>query len=320
MADDGGFPAFDLEVPDDGYAWWYVDAFSDDRRYGITLIAFVGSVFSPYYARARRRMPAAAGDHCALNVALYGDGVRRWAMTERGAAQVRRRRERFAVGASELAWLDGALLVRVDETAVPLPRPVTGTVTVRPRALHGETYTLDPAGRHRWRPLATDCRVRVAFERPAVVWEGPGYLDTNAGDEPLERAFRRWDWSRAHADGVSRVYYDVLRRDGSSAGLALEFEAGGAASPVTPPPTVALPRSRWGVARGVRSEKGVPATLRRLEDTPFYTRSLLAASIDGRPATAVHESLSLERFRTRWVRALLPFRMPRIAWTRRLTD
>ncbi len=35
--------------------WWYVDALSDDGRHGLTLIAFIGSVFSPYYAWARRR-------------------------------------------------------------------------------------------------------------------------------------------------------------------------------------------------------------------------------------------------------------------------
>ena len=43
----------------DGYVWWYVDALSDDGRHGLTLIAFIGSVFSPYYALARRR---GAGD------------------------------------------------------------------------------------------------------------------------------------------------------------------------------------------------------------------------------------------------------------------
>jgi carotenoid 1,2-hydratase len=29
---------------------------------------------------------------------------------------------------------------------------------------------------------------------------------------------------------------------------------------------------------------------------------------------AVHESLSLERFRAGWVHAMLPFRMPRALW------
>ena len=48
-------PRFDQAVPPGGYAWWYVDALSDDGRHALTIIAFIGSVFSPYYAAARRR-------------------------------------------------------------------------------------------------------------------------------------------------------------------------------------------------------------------------------------------------------------------------
>jgi carotenoid 1,2-hydratase len=50
---------------------------SDDGRHGLTLIAFVGSVFSPYYAWARRRGEAPALNHCSINVALYGP-LGRW--------------------------------------------------------------------------------------------------------------------------------------------------------------------------------------------------------------------------------------------------
>ena len=50
-------PAFDVAVPDSGYRWWYVDGISDDGRDGIVVIAFIGSVFSPYYFRARARGP-----------------------------------------------------------------------------------------------------------------------------------------------------------------------------------------------------------------------------------------------------------------------
>ena len=56
--------------------WWYLDALSDDGRHGLTVIAFIGSVFSPYYALARRRGAGDPLDHCALNVALYGAGGR----------------------------------------------------------------------------------------------------------------------------------------------------------------------------------------------------------------------------------------------------
>ncbi len=77
-------PRFDEVVPPNGYRWWYIDALSADARHGLTIIGFVGSVFSPYYAWARRKGPADAGNHCAINVALYGDAGHRWSMTERG--------------------------------------------------------------------------------------------------------------------------------------------------------------------------------------------------------------------------------------------
>ena len=70
-----------------GYAWWYVDALSDDGQHGLTLIAFIGSVFSPYYAWARRRGPADPQNHCALNVALYGPGGNRWAHDRTAAGE-----------------------------------------------------------------------------------------------------------------------------------------------------------------------------------------------------------------------------------------
>ncbi len=51
--------------------------------------------------------------------------------------------------------------------------------------------------------------------------------------------------------------------------------------------------------------------LRRFEDAPFYSRSLLAARICGEAVEPVHEALDLDRFRNPLVRAMLPFRMPR---------
>ncbi len=74
-----GYLEFDRPVPPSGYAWWYVDALSDDERHGLTLIVMIGSVFSPYYAQARRGGPTNPEEHSALNVALYGavDGLGR---------------------------------------------------------------------------------------------------------------------------------------------------------------------------------------------------------------------------------------------------
>jgi len=308
-----GRPRFDEPVPRDGYRWWYLDGRSDDGRFGLVLIALLGSVFSPYYVRARRRGAADPLDHCALNVALYGAGRKRWALTERSRRQLRREPSALVLGPSTLAWEGDALTARIAEVTVPLPSRLRGTVRLHPGSLVPDRFALDTERRHHWRAIAPCARIEVDFERPALRWSGRAYLDSNWGQEPLEEGFASWSWSRSPLpDGGTAVLYDLDRRRGGDRSLALRFAPGGQARGFSPPPPVGLPRTLWRVGRTTRADPGrPPAVLRTLEDTPFYARSLLGLEMCGEPLEAVHESLSLERFRRAWVRGLLPFRMPR---------
>ena len=273
-------------------------------------------MFSPYYARVRGRTArgeADAMDHCAFNVALYGDAGKRWAMTERGARHVERHAEVLRVGPSAMHWDGETLTLTIDEVTVPWPSRLRGTVRLHPAALMTQPYALDAAGRHRWQPIAPCARVEVELESPALRWSGAGYLDTNQGDVPLERDFLRWDWSRAALAGHrTAALYDVARRDGTPLSLALAFGADGSVQPFEPPPRAKLGAGLWRVERGTRSDAGTAARVEQtLEDAPFYARSVVSATLLGQPVKAVHESLSLERFSAPWVRMLLPFRMPR---------
>lgn len=311
-----GGPRFDLSVARGGYAWWYVDALSQDGRHGITLIAFIGSVFSPYYAWARRVGNPDPRDHCSLNVALYGEGARRWTMTERTRARLHQSTDCLAIGPSSLAWNGETLIARICETAAPIPSPVRGEVRVRPTAITGQDFALDPSGRHRWWPIAPSAQVEVTFERPDLRWTGSGYFDMNSGCEPLERGFRSWDWSRAAlADGTA-ILYDTRARQGAGTALGLRIDGNGEIEELGAPPRVGLPGSRiWRIARGTRCEPGFQAVVARtLEDTPFYVRSLIHTRLFGGDVTAMHESLCLDRFASPWVQAMLPFRMPRTGW------
>lgn len=308
------FAAFDTGVPDGGYRWWYLDALSEDGRHGVVVIAFVGSVFSPYYYRARQRGAGEPEDYCAINVALYGTGAGRWAMTERPAGAIARDARQFTIGPSRLAWRDGALQVDVRERAAPFGRRLAGRIRLTPEFLNERAFALDEAARHHWQPLAPRARVELEFERPSLRFQGGGYLDTNHGDEALEEGFLCWNWSRSESRERTRLTYDVTGRDGRERPLAIEFGARGDLRHAQPGPRHRLGRSGWGVAREVRSER-VARIHRTLEDTPFYARSTLALGDGAAPELAVHESLSLARFRAPWVRLLLPFRMPRNPWT-----
>ena len=80
-------------------------------------------------------------------------------------------------------------------------------------------------------------------------------------------------------------------------------------------PSASPPHSAWRVQRTARGEADAPLhVLQNLTDAPFYARSLLNAHWLGEPVTAMHESLSLQRFDSAWVQAMLPFRMPRVTW------
>ncbi len=228
-------------------------------------------------------------------------------MTERGAASLQRSPTRLAIGRSGLTCRDGALEVRIDETCAPWPRRLRGHVRLLlPPTPNTAVHALDDAGRHRWRPIAPAARVEVVFEAPSCRWQGSAYLDTNAGTRPLEQDFSGWQWSReSRPGGGCRIHYDVARRDGSRRALALEGGPDGVLRPTDALPHMPLATTRWGIARQVR---GALALARTLEDGPFYARSQLVGA-DG--SGAVHESLSLDRFASRWVQALLPFRMPR---------
>jgi carotenoid 1,2-hydratase len=275
-------------------------------------------VFSPYYAGALRRAPAGevqADDHCSINVALYGAAGHRWAMTERGARHVLRRRQEFVVGPSRLHWADGALMIDIDEREAPWPRRLRGRVCVRPSALSTYVTSLDDAGRHRWGPIGPCSRIDVQFERPQLRWSGNSYLDSNEGDEPICRPFETWDWSRAMlADGSTAVVYDVRLRGGRERVIAERFAPDGTVSPFEPPPRQALPRTLWRLDRTMRTEPGVPARVEHtLEDTPFYVRSVLRSGLLGEEVTAMHETLAIPRLVSPVVQRMLPFRMPRRA-------
>ncbi len=236
-------------------------------------------------------------------------------MTERPQRRVRRDADHFQVGPSGLSWDGDTLVIELDEISAPLPYRVRGTVRVIPDMIGTTAFLLDPAGRHRWHPVAPRARVEVEMTHPDVAWTGRGYFDSNFGDEPLEDAFDDWHWSRAHGEKNVSVLYEGRRRDGTPFDLALKFDRQGRWHDVVQPAPAPLPRTGWLVKRATRADAGtVPRVIKTWIDAPFYARTALATRLFGEDVTAIHESLSLARFRSPVVQSMLPYRMPRSFW------
>jgi 1-hydroxycarotenoid 3,4-desaturase len=321
-----GRPRFDQPLAPTragAYRWWYVDGVSADGQHALTIIAFIGSVFSPYYRRALA-LSGNAGtvnplDHCAINVCLYSPGKKRWAMTERAARHVKQSTSTFTVGPSHLHWDGQALHIELDERATPIPYRVRGRVTVTPHAITDFTTAIDHQGRHRWHPIAPSAHLQVRMNDPDLQWEGSGYADANEGDEPITRGFTRWDWLRTcETSGATTVVYDVDPRGGLLPKLiARRFNGDGTHHAVDVSGRQTLAKTPlWRVERQVRSwtESTHLSLERTLEDTPFYARSMVKMGShldDPLSVLAMHETLDAHRLESTAVQWMLPWRMPR---------
>ncbi|MEM6481683.1 MAG: carotenoid 1,2-hydratase [Pseudomonadota bacterium] len=282
----------------------------DDGRRAISIIAFIGSVFSPWYAWSGRREPE---NHVCINVATYGPGGR-FAMTDRGRTALRQTRDNFTVGPSSLRWQNGQLIIDVDERgALPALGRVKGQITVTPKTpISDVELPLTEDGAHIWRPFAPTCDIDVDLHESDWQWRGHGYFDANFGTRALEQDFTHWSWGRFPREDGSTCFYDLRRIDGSRLKTGVDLDAEGFARLVTPPPDAPLRRTGWGIARTTPCDPGyTPRQTQPMLDAPFYCRSVVRTRIEGHETTGVHEVLDLTRFRSPLIKPMLAVRVPR---------
>ena len=106
-------PRFDIRVEKNGYAWWYIDGISKDGTKAISIIGFIGSVFSPWYKWSGRKVPQ---NNVCINVATYGPGGR-FTMTDRGSSALQQSKYSLTVGPSSMIWdeVEKSLVISINE-------------------------------------------------------------------------------------------------------------------------------------------------------------------------------------------------------------
>ncbi|MEL6551026.1 MAG: carotenoid 1,2-hydratase [Pseudomonadota bacterium] len=285
---------------------------SDCGTRAISIIGFIGSVFSPWYAWSGRRHPQ---NHCCINVATYGAGGR-FTMTDRGAGALRLSADRLEVGPSSMSWTGDELVIDINEvSSPPLISRVQGQVRVKPAAMTEVEMPLTPDGAHVWRPFAPTSSISVELDAPGWQWQGHGYFDANFGTRALEQDFSFWSWGRYPLGDGAACFYDADRLDGSQLATAIRFDADGGAEVMSrTPPLTRFRRSLWAVKRETRSDEGyLPHQVQNMLDAPFYSRSAVRTRIEGEETVGVHEALDLRRFRSPLLKPMLAVRVPRRA-------
>ncbi len=280
----------------------------------MSVIGFIGSVFSPWYRWSGRKNPQ---NHVCINVATYGKGGR-FTMTDRGTSALRQTASRFEVGPSMMRWEDDTLIIDIDEiSSPPLISRIKGQIRVIPSALTNVELALTDDNSHIWRPFAPRSRIEVDIDRPGWQWSGEGYFDANFGTRALEEDFSYWTWGRYPTGDGATCFYDATRLDGSELAAAFLFGEDGKASEIPLPPKAPMRRSLWAVKRETRGDAGAQARqVQNMLDAPFYSRSAVETTLNGERTRGVHEALDLTRFRSPLIKPMLAVRVPRRSrWT-----
>jgi carotenoid 1,2-hydratase len=275
----------------------------------VSVIGFIGSVFSPWYRWSGRKSPQ---NHVCINVATYGRGGR-FTMTDRGRSALRQTASRLQVGPSMMRWEDGRLIIDIDEiSSPPLISRVRGQIRVTPSAVTGVDLALTPDRSHVWRPFAPVADIEVEIDRPGWTWRGHGYFDANFGTRALEEDFGYWTWGRYPTPDGAQCFYDAERLDGTHLEAGIAFDRDGNARRIPLPPKTRFARSLWAVARETRADPGYrPRQVKNMLDAPFYSRSAVRTQLDGVETVGVHEALDLRRFRSPLLKPMLAVRVPR---------
>ena len=302
-------PNFNVSVGPNGYAWWYVDGLSDDHSKAVSVIGFIGSVFSPWYRWSGRKRPQ---NHVCINVATYGPGGR-FTMTDRGESALRQTASRLEVGPSMMRWEGDRLIIDINEmSSHPWINRIQGQITVIPSAVTQVELPLTQDDSHIWRPFAPRARINVDIDRPGWQWTGEGYFDANFGTRALEEDFSYWTWGRFPTKDGATCIYDATRLDGSELAAGFAFDPDGTARQIALPPKARMKRSLWALYRETRADLGYqPYQVRPMLDAPFYNRAAVRTQLDGEEVTGVHESLDLTRFRSPLLKPMLAVRVPR---------
>jgi carotenoid 1,2-hydratase len=262
------------ELPDTAgaYRWFYADVTAGE--YSAVFIFMVGSLFSARYSAGAPR-GARPLEHCAVNFALYHQGVRqRWVLSEYPTASVQRGGRALRIGRSLFEYgLDGTVRMEVDERCAPFGGAVRARLVLEPQAPAAEEVQLVPGLPHYWRALAPRAKARLEVSSEGLEAEGLGYHDSNHGEELLGERLPGWHWARVHGPEETVVDYHL---PGGVAPLRVTAGAVGTKSERRPLLAEARPTNLtgWGLRVPSRLYAGTTPVgePRLLESSPFYAR------------------------------------------------
>ncbi|MBC8136673.1 MAG: hypothetical protein H8F28_12360 [Fibrella sp.] len=206
-----------------GYEWWYFDAISDDERYVLVVIFFLGTPMSPYYKAVVDGKNPLPKDWCGVFVSLHEKTARGY--VEKGYAynvysesDLNRQPNRWApfglvIGTSGFNnWAPSSKSKPKHRWQIEVNESGLWFGTIQARLMFesrspAELSEIEGDEHHNWVCVAPACKVEGSVRLGSGEWvdfSGIGYHDHNFGTLPWSQT-RSWLWGRGrlvNKDGV----------------------------------------------------------------------------------------------------------------------
>ena len=213
--------------PSGGYEWWYFDALSADKEWGIVIIFYDGNPFSPKYIQSGiEGMPS---DYPAISVSLYKrsktefysfleykKGKFHWEVEPMTASVG----SNFFQKSEESGSLTYEILLN---QVLDSGHEISGKISFKSPLISDSIQEFEETrsgDQHLWnliQPRATvigSIEVKGKRNDYSIRFSGTGYHDHNKGYEPLKEEFDDWYWGRFHFSDSTLIYYVMNRKGG----------------------------------------------------------------------------------------------------------
>lgn len=218
--------------PSGGYEWWYFDALSTDKEWGIVVIFYDGNPFSPKYIQELNMqgdsIDALPNQFPAVSVSLYRKGkAEYYSFLEYGE-------DRFHWDEEDLTGSVGSNFFKqnIVDNQLEYELLITQTLDsghsinaklkfVSARLPEDLIEYDSPGEKHFWNLIQPRAKVSGSITVEGkktdrnILFNGEGYHDHNTGFEPMKDSFNDWYWGRFHFRGSTLIYYVMNGLDGS---------------------------------------------------------------------------------------------------------
>jgi carotenoid 1,2-hydratase len=221
--DESPFP----NKPSGAYEWWYFDALTNDKNWGIVAIFYEGNPFSPNYIEGITSRDATPNNFPAVSISIYHNKQTEYYSFKEYSAhdfEFNEATNEYKIGDcafQRTVGQEGVSYTLTFDQVLVSGFSLVGQLTFKsPKLLKGTIAQKSSNDHHLWNLIQPQAEVKGVLlisgktKNHDIEFEGLGYHDHNVGFKPMKDDFEDWYWGRFHFDDATLIYYNMNQNTG----------------------------------------------------------------------------------------------------------